>query len=64
MRPEAIVEGEIMGLFVFLFVLVENCRVLFHLYAADAAEELLARVKGTNPDGYFDTHLGNFLAYI
>ena len=64
MGPETIVEGEIMCLFVFLFVFVEDRCVLFHLDTTDAAEEVLAGVEGAHPDGYFDTHLGSLLVNI
>ena len=36
-RPEAIIECEVMLFFIFLFVLVEDCGVVPHLDTADAA---------------------------
>ena len=37
MRPEAMIECEVMLFFIFLFVLVEDCGIVLHLDTADAA---------------------------
>ena len=61
--PEGIVEGEVMGLFVFLFVLVEDCGVLSHFYATDASQEVLSLIEGTHANCHFDAHLCYFFIY-
>lgn len=57
MRPEAIVEGEEMLLFIFASTLVYDGGVVFHLDARNTSEKLLSLIEGTNSNGDFDTHI-------
>ena len=57
MRPEGIIEGEIMLFFIFTSDLVYNSGVISHLYTCSATKKCLSLIKRTNSNGYFDTHI-------
>ena len=56
MRPETIVKGIVMLLFLLAAPLVQHSGVVTHLYAAKTAQELLPFVEGPHAYGHFDAH--------
>lgn len=56
MRPETVVECEVMLFFIFLSVFIQNCSVLAHIDATDTSQKRFSLVERTYPDSNFDTH--------
>jgi hypothetical protein len=54
--PKAVIEGEIMLLFVLTPVLEYDGGVISHLYACDATKKFLSLIERTNSYGNFDAH--------
>lgn len=56
MRPEAIVEGEIVLLFILVTIFIQYSSPFAHVYATDAPKKFLALVEWSYSYCNFDAH--------